>query len=64
MRILDYPVNYFIPNFGTDHNILTTFNSLKIAEKGAKKTLKASFAQSDEPKDLRIPDLGADEDVR
>ena len=30
----DYPVNYYIPNFGMDHNILTTMNSLKIAEKG------------------------------
>jgi len=47
-----------------DHNILTTMNSLKIAEKGAQKTLKATFAQSDEPSDLRIPDLGQDEDVK
>jgi len=44
-----YPVNYYIPNFGVDHNILTTLNSLKIAEKGAKKELKAAFAQSDAP---------------
>ena len=28
----DYPVNYFVPNLGVDHNILTTMNSLKIAE--------------------------------
>jgi hypothetical protein len=33
----DYPVNYYIPNFGMDHNVLTTMNSLKIAEKGAGK---------------------------
>jgi len=59
----DYPVNYYIPNFGMDHNILTTMNSLKIAEKGAKKELKATFAQNDAPADLRIPDLGKDEDV-
>ena len=39
-------------------------NSLKIAEKGAKKSLKASFAQSDTPKDMRIPDLGVDEDIK
>lgn len=59
-----YPVNYYIPNFGMDHNILTTMNSLKIAEKGAHKELKASFAQNDAPVDMRIPDLGADEDVK
>jgi hypothetical protein len=59
-----YPVNYYIPNFGEDHNILTTLNSLKIAEKTAGKSLKASFAQNDAPADMRIPDLGADEDVR
>lgn len=40
----DYPVNYYIPNFGMDHNILTTMNSLRIAERGAGKELKASFA--------------------
>jgi len=44
-----YPVNYYIPNFGMDHNILTTMNSLKIAEQGAGKKLKAAFAQSDAP---------------
>jgi hypothetical protein len=47
-----------------DHNVLTTLNSLKIAERGQKKELKASFAQSDTPKDMRIPDLGVDEDIK
>jgi hypothetical protein len=47
-----------------DHNILTTMNSLRIAEKGAGKSLKASFAQNDAPTDLRTPNLGADEDVK
>merc|ERR1712032_123900 len=60
----DYPVNYYIPNFGLDHNMLTTMNSLKIAEAGAGKKLKASFAQNDAPGDLRTPDLGVDEDVK
>lgn len=39
-------------------------NSLKIAEKTNGKTLKASFAQNDSPGDLRMPDLGQDEDVK
>jgi len=39
-------------------------NSLKIAERTAKKTLKANFAQADAPKDIRIPDLGQDEEVK
>ena len=47
-----------------DHNILTTMNSLKIAEKGQGKELKASFAQNDQPADLRTPNLGQDEDVK
>jgi len=59
----DYPVNYYIPNFGLDHNILTTFNSLKIAESGAGTKLKAAFAQNAQ-EDMRIPDLGPDEDVK
>ena len=59
----DHPVNYYVPNFGVDHNILTTMNSLKIAERGAKKELKANFAQMEKPKDMRIVDLGKDEDV-
>jgi len=33
----DHPVNYFIPNLGMDHGILTTMNSLKIAENRDKK---------------------------
>jgi len=60
----DYPVNYYIPNFGMDHNVLTTMNSLKIAEKTQKKSLKASFAQDETAADLRTPNLGADEDVK
>ena len=38
-------------------------NSLKIAERGAKKNLKANFAQNDTPKDLRMPDFGRDEEI-
>ena len=60
----NYPINYYVPNFGVDHNILTTMNSLKIAERGAKKSLRASFAQNDRPKDLRTPDFGQDLDVK
>jgi len=58
-----WPVNYFIPNFGVDHNVLTTQNSLKIAEMGAKKELKASFAASDKPKDMKVVDNGPDADM-
>ena len=38
-------------------------NSLKIAEKTAKKTLDAKFGK-DKPKDLKTIDLGADEEVK
>ena len=58
-----HPVNYFVPNFGMDHNVLTTMNSLQIAESGSGKALKASFAQ-DKHEDMRVPDLGQDEDVK
>ena len=60
----DYPTNYYVPNFGVDHNILTTMNSLKIAERGAKKSLKANFAQMDKPTDMRVIDLGQDEEIK
>lgn len=33
----DVPRDYFVPNFGVDHNILTTQNSLRIAEAQGKK---------------------------
>ena len=59
----DYPTNYYVPNFGVDHNILTTMNSLKIAERGAKKSLKANFAQNEKPKDMRVIDLGQDVEI-
>ena len=59
----DYPVNYYIPNFGVDHNILTTLNSLKIAENGAKMQMKAKFDSTKTP-DLKTPDLGKDEEVK
>ena len=59
----DYPVNYYIPNFGVDHSILASMNSLRIAEKEEKKELKAKFVQESSP-DMRIPDLGKDEDVK
>jgi hypothetical protein len=42
----DHPVNYFVPNLGVDHNILTTQNSLRIAESESKTQLNAKFAQS------------------
>jgi hypothetical protein len=28
----DHPMNYFVPDFGRDHEVSTTFNSLKKAE--------------------------------
>lgn len=29
----DYPKDYFVPNFGMDHDIKSTFRDLKVAEK-------------------------------
>merc|ERR1719263_1253655 len=60
----DYPVNYYIPNFGMDHNILASMNSLRIAEKQLKKEgEKKNFTKEATP-NLKTPDLGKDEEVK
>ena len=60
----DYPVNYYVPNFGMDHNILASMNSLKIAETAShKESSKANFSKEAEP-NLKTVDLGKDVEVK
>ena len=39
----DFPINYTVANFGVDHDIKASLNSLKISEKATGKTLHANF---------------------
>jgi hypothetical protein len=58
-------MNYKVPDFGTDHDIKSTFNSLAKAEKITNNTWDYIHPGKDAKKipDYRIPDLGLDGDV-
>jgi len=38
-----WPVNYAVPNFGKDHDIIATQNSIADQEKAMKKEIQATF---------------------
>ena len=53
-----------MPDFGVDHDILKTHNSLKDAEKELGHKLQASFAQPPQPpRDYFVPNFGVDKDI-
>jgi hypothetical protein len=58
-------MNYKVPDFGTDHDIKQTFNSLSRAEKITNNTWNYVHPGKDAKKipDYRTPDLGLDGDV-
>lgn len=60
-----YPMNYKVPDFGMDHHIKDTFNSLAKAEKITNNTWNYVHPGKDAKKipDYRTPDLGLDGDV-
>jgi hypothetical protein len=61
-----HPVDYPVPNFGVDHDILTTQNNLKAAEKSTGHTWQtASFkAQKEPPINYFVPNFGMDRDIQ
>ena len=68
----DWDVDYFVPDFGPDQDVIDAKKSIKSAEKKFKKTFRASFDEKDtkasyyaeNPRDYFVPDFGADEDVK
>jgi hypothetical protein len=65
-----HPLNYFVPDFGRDHDISSTYNSLKAAEGITKKEWIYKKPESDKnpdgssKTDYRIPDFGLEEDMK
>ena len=60
----DYPTNYFVPNFGEDHEIKLSKMNLQRAEEEVGHTMKASFDKAKPPADYRVPDFGVDSEVK
>jgi len=60
------PRDYFVPDFGTDHEIQYTTNSIAQAESALGTTLHASFEDKKNPvnpRDYFVPDFGVDHDI-
>ena len=60
-------LNYFVPNFGNDRDMINTANSIKWAEDKTKKKwkvpTKAELKKADYPKDYFVPNFGLDKDI-
>ena len=60
-----HPTDYFVPNFGVDHNILDSQSNLRNAEKRFGHELYFGWKPSDPPpKDYAVPNFGEDEDIK
>ena len=60
----DWKMNYKVPNFGVDHEILVTNNNLANSEKNLKHVLTANFKPKPHPVDYFVPNLGIDKDIK
>ena len=56
-------MNYKVPNFGVDGDVLETQKSLKVAEKENGHKLKASFKKPWHPSSYPVPNFGVDSDI-
>lgn len=60
----DYPINYFVPHFGVDSDILANQQHTAQAEGLLSHTMKATFKKPDAPKrDYFVPHFGEEEDI-
>jgi hypothetical protein len=64
----DHPVNYFVPDFGVDQEIIDATNAIKVSEKALKKDFNASFGFTEStvatPRNYVVPDFGVDKDIK
>jgi hypothetical protein len=59
-----YKMNYFVPNFGLDHEVLGEKENLKVAEAQLKhKFFLDTDPPKGPPKDYFVPNFGMDEDI-
>jgi hypothetical protein len=58
-------VNYPVPNFGKDHEIISTQGVIAQTEESMGKKIKATFdAPKAPPRDYFVPNFGVDSDVK
>ena len=58
-----YPVDYFVPNFGADRDILATAKHIDDAE--VSHSHRLLFAEAEEhPVDYAVPNFGVDRDIQ
>lgn len=61
----DWPVDYFVPNFGVDEDIKRTTRNIKEAEEEGNKKLGFSFKKpKGHPVDYFVPNFGEDKDIK
>jgi len=68
----DWPVDYTVPDYGGDPDILNVARSIKGSEKQLKKVLHANFGETSSAKDnyaanprnYFVPDFGVDSDIK
>ena len=59
-----WPVNYFVPNFGKDHEIINTEKNIADTEKNMGKKMAAQWGKPVEPpRGYFIPNFGMDKDI-
>ena len=61
-----HPVDYFVPNFGIDEDVIDTQNSIKSEERRQGVTWNASLKKDQakpHPTDYFVPDFGIDDDI-
>ena len=62
----DHPVNYPVPDFGVDRDIIDATKNIKDSEKVLGKKMVADFGQTKNPVNPRnyvVPDFGQDEGI-
>ena len=62
----DFPINYPVPNFGVDSDIIASKTNLKNTEKLLGKKLHADFGQTANPVNPRnyvVPNFGVDHQI-
>ncbi|MFN9898851.1 MAG: hypothetical protein ACK55Z_08690, partial [bacterium] len=60
-----YPINYPVPNFGVDHDIVETQKSIAAAEKKLKSHFHATFKKpAGHPVNYKVPNFGVDSDIK
>jgi len=58
------PQDYFVPNFGQDHDVQTTLSNAKHAEKRLGHKFVGAKPADPPPRDYFVPDFGQDHDVK